>query len=938
MVNSHIDAHSDDTPNKAGGPGDVTALSGSSNAPANDEDLVADLRAAFDVNAEGTSAEQLESLAFLKVNDSRADLPSCRDALAAGSVLADFEIVREIGRGGMGVVYQARQLSLNRDVALKVLPDYGRHGRTAVRRFRNEALAAARLNHTNVVPVYAQGEFEGHYYYAMKLIHGVSLDRVIRTHPELLSSTHADRSGGTGIEPIEIPEFNGFDEAQSDADNETSGSSLCDIKRNEDDFRYLASLMVGVADGLAHAHANGVIHRDIKPHNLMLGPERKLHITDFGLAHLTSEPHITVTGEVMGTPLYLAPEQARGEVSEIGEHTDIYAMGVTLYELATGERPFDAENREKVLEAVRHFTPKRPRAANARIPVDLETIILRAMEKRASDRYASAGQLVDDLRRFSEDRPILSRRTTLLERGIKWVRRHKAVSYAAAVTIALATVSSAFALAGARWRHQEAMASAESVYERLVFNNYRQHDAVAEELREALEAGAEGGVADLAAAMYELANERQAPAIELLSQLLEDDPGNRDALYMLAWAYSRPPTDENALAQVLARGQAMGGPRSAASWFLYGLAIHFDDPDRAITAYRTAATLRSAESDFFPQANLHLARANNQRMYRTRTLDGFAEATSSFQKLISEQYYEDYPYYLLTLTNLMAGQIHERTHGIRDPEGAAKYFDKALDTASECRQKYPDKTRVLSAEAEVLEHIGDYETAMEVRAQARGKGSPLKVCEESHFRWRLAHWMGATETALEGIDEVLCLDNDDFYRHVYRGVLLAESGNIDGALAVVDSIMADKSLQSERPLLAAIYLYLLGRKADAEAVMQEMLQSILQGEFDSDRGLWLQSMCQFSTGSLDFDILIRATETDLPQEQRNRRAEAWFLAGARALASGDRDEAMAGFENAYLVFAGVTGYSFRGRWMQRKLQLDPDWPQWLDTGAPDLRD
>jgi hypothetical protein len=172
---------------------------GGSDWQADDEVLVAELRHAFGVGCEGERGREPVSVKGFRSSGASSALGSPRRALPAGTRLADFEIIDELGRGGMGVVYRARQLSLRREIALKVLPDYARHGRTGVRRFQNEAQAAARLNHTNIVPIYAQGEYEGNYYYAMKLVEGASLDTVIRTHPELLSSTHHSRSASAPI-------------------------------------------------------------------------------------------------------------------------------------------------------------------------------------------------------------------------------------------------------------------------------------------------------------------------------------------------------------------------------------------------------------------------------------------------------------------------------------------------------------------------------------------------------------------------------------------------------------------------------------------------------------------------------------------------------------------------------------------------------------------
>ncbi|MCH7703271.1 MAG: serine/threonine protein kinase, partial [Planctomycetes bacterium] len=307
-----------------------------------DAALVAELREAFsscDYRLDGVG------LVALGVLDSGGRSGSPRmvpNPLVSGSRLDDFEIIEEIGHGGMGVVYRARQVSLDREVALKVLPVGAQtHGReSARRRFRTEAQAVARLNHPNVVPVFAHGEHEDRLYFAMELVDGVSLDVAMRSQPELLSSTFAHSGSGPYLRTNERPtsppsrdcsgsssHSNALNSAPApDSTAEAPDDATTSLLRTAEDFRYLASLMADVADGLSHAHEHGVIHRDIKPQNLLLGSDGRLRITDFGLAQLTDQPGLTVTGEIMGTPAYLPPEQVRGGARRVDHRADIYSL------------------------------------------------------------------------------------------------------------------------------------------------------------------------------------------------------------------------------------------------------------------------------------------------------------------------------------------------------------------------------------------------------------------------------------------------------------------------------------------------------------------------------------------------------------------------------------------------------------------------------------
>jgi serine/threonine protein kinase len=212
------------------------------------------------------------------------------------------------------------------------------------------------------------------------------------------------------------------------------------------DYRHVARLLADVADALDCAHQHGVIHRDVKPHNLLLGATNRLHLTDFGLARLTDAPHLTASGEVMGTPAYLSPEQVRADIGRIDHRTDIYSLGVTLYEIITKRKPFEGETREQILSGICTAEPAAPRRLNPHIPLDLETICLRAMEKEPGRRQATAAVLAEDLRRFADGRPILSRRTSRLEKAAKWVTRHKAATVAMAATAAMVLLA-----AGLEW-------------------------------------------------------------------------------------------------------------------------------------------------------------------------------------------------------------------------------------------------------------------------------------------------------------------------------------------------------------------------------------------------------------------------------------------------------------------------------------------------------
>ena len=294
----------------------------------------------------------------------------------------DYELVEEIARGGMGVVYRARQVSLNRPVALKMILAGQLASEADVQRFHTEAEAAANLDHSNIVPIYEIGEHEDQHYFSMKLIEGTSLG------DELPQLRNASKKG--------------------------------------------AKLLATVARAVHHAHQRGILHRDLKPGNILIDADGQPHVTDFGLAkRVEGNRELTQSGAVLGTPGYMAPEQAMGE-KDLSTSVDVYSLGAILYRLLTGRAPFESDSPMGVLMQVIEKEPDRPSAAVKGVNRDLETICLKCLEKEALRRYDSAAALADDLERYVRGEPITARSITSIERTWRWCRRNSAL---AAVTV-----------------------------------------------------------------------------------------------------------------------------------------------------------------------------------------------------------------------------------------------------------------------------------------------------------------------------------------------------------------------------------------------------------------------------------------------------------------------------------------------------------------------
>ena len=353
------------------------------------------------------------------------------DANRGTTALGDFRLVREIGKGGMGVVYEAEQLSLHRRVALKVLPFAAALDSRQLQRFKNEAQAAACLHHAHIVPVYSVGCERGVHFFAMQFIDGQSLAEAIAQLRRVSAGDSA---------PAEAVTRNGQHrdaDGLARADLTPSPRSTPRSARGTEFFRRIAGLGMQAAEALDHAHQQGVIHRDIKPSNLLLDATGHLWVADFGLALCHGGTEMTATGGTVGTLRYMSPEQALAKRALVDHRSDVYGLGVTLYEALTLEPAYAGSDREELLRQIAAGEPRPPRRLEPSIPVELETIVLKAMAREPEGRYQTAQEMADDLGRFLEGQPILARRPSLGERAMRWSQRHRTALGAALVVLLL---------------------------------------------------------------------------------------------------------------------------------------------------------------------------------------------------------------------------------------------------------------------------------------------------------------------------------------------------------------------------------------------------------------------------------------------------------------------------------------------------------------------
>src|SRR5438874_9379339 len=339
-------------------------------------------------SAKGDDGGCAENVEANTVAAARRSKKAARAAEMLGE-LGDYELVEEVGSGGQGVVFRARQKSLNRTVALKVISLGQWASKAHLKRFRREAEAAASLDHPNIVPIYEVGEREGACYFSMKFVEGGQLDEVVKRAPMSI--------------------------------------------------RQAAELIAKVARTVHYAHEHGILHRDIKPGNILLDAKGEPLLTDFGLARLVeAESTVTRTKEVMGTPSYMAPEQAVGNNAAVGSATDVYGLGAVLYQLLTGHPPFAGGATYETIKLLLDTEPRQPRLLNPKVDRELSTICLKCLEKDPKRRYSSALALAEDLEHWLKHEPILARHTGVFTHGRKWLWRNQTTAGLIASLVALA--------------------------------------------------------------------------------------------------------------------------------------------------------------------------------------------------------------------------------------------------------------------------------------------------------------------------------------------------------------------------------------------------------------------------------------------------------------------------------------------------------------------
>jgi serine/threonine protein kinase len=830
--------------------------------------------------------------------------------------LGDFEIVREIGRGGMGIVYESRQISLNRTVALKVL--CGGLGLTsnAVQRFSREAEAAAKLHHTNIVPIYATGEEHGTHFYAMELIDGPSLDQVIRNIRKerkprpLCASGGAQREISSKSRDLQatgpyVPES---DQKRTPKSSSLSSGSLY--------FDNVARMVAEVGEALEHAHREGVVHRDIKPSNLLLSPSGQLSINDFGLARILEQPGMTMTGEFVGTPAYMSPEQITAGRIPTDHRTDIYSLGATLYEMLTLELPFPGSSREQVLAQIVQKEPKAPRRLDKTVPVDLETICLKCLEKDPDRRYQSAGDLAQDLRRYVNRFAILARRVGPAARLRKWVIRNP--SLAVAFSVVLICIGATGWLAYQAHLTERLRAADQMKHDReleqerrraaldraILASRLEDFDEARQAIREAEKLGCSAGQVRMLQGQLALYQGHHQEAIEHLTQAADLLPTSMAAWSMLAVAKSRA-GKQSEYQQALSRATQLKAESSEDYLFL-GHAESQLDPGRGLRSLDEAIRRR-------PSVLARLVRLDALRLHvldvpsPERARDALEDARLVKQSLAGNA--------LVLCTSLLT---HFNCSRVFDEFGLADERDAALEEGWEdfrALRRFPNLPAAVLARWSFTEGTDQEATVIDdLRDVVERTGDLMAIVNYAAALYRAEKYDQA--------EAILSQKQGEPFIDLVRVLFLAELP--DGVLRgnqLLHQIMA-RDLGEWDLFNSQLILRFLGRKQDAMEVSSQLLAQ--PDRFPPVRQGAFRQALEYCAGTRSEQDLILGA-----QGSRLDLSNAELSVALTALAEGDREKSRRHLQRCLATgYTDALPYSLSVLLLVR-MTRDPNWPAWI---------
>lgn len=823
-------------------------------------------------------------------------------------ILTDYEIIEEIGRGGMGIVYKARQTKLNRLVAIKVLPALlGVVRPQSKARFRREAALAAGLEHTNIIGVYDYDEVDGTLYYAMQLIEGRSLRYILH---EINESGAIDVVLGESRHGSEAPRA-----VCSKSHDTPSGADV--PPKNGDHrayFRKVANWIAEVADALHYAHRHGVIHRDIKPSNLLLAEDGRLMISDFGLARPSDAETITMSRSLVGTCRYMCPEQLDHVNGTIDHQVDVYALGATLYELLAFRPMFTSENDREVMNQVLTKDPAPPHRFCRQVPRELETICLKAVEKNRRRRYATAEDLADDLKRWLLDLPIQAKRQSIPVRAIKFLRRKRvSVAMTAAVFISLAATAYLYSAYSVSSRKaSEARTDAISQHVMLKLKESRTLLA-AEDFSGALQkidAGLsrKSDATELQTLQAEilLRMGRSDDALLVIKRILHREPSNWYAHYLAGFASSRSASchclsidaQDNAAAWAgderfkyhLEQVQRLN-PGSAYDYCLR--ACNENDPVRAIEFLDKALHL---DSDLGEAVLLRAVRYGENGNFEAMLKDAESAVTMRYggalvhaQRGVALYHLNRFDEAELALTEAIERDSHN-VHWWYNRSITKSYrqqFTSALSDAAQAILMDPDYSFAYVARAKANVGLRNADAAMADynKAAELNPGLTDVFAERSHLNWLT----GRYHEALADADKVIELDAADIRGYQRRALACMKLDRIEEAVHDLDHALKMKADEDTYRLRGAVHFYSKKYKASIEDFTRAIK---LRPDFHASyeyRGRSYFRLARYQEAILDFSRWIDLktnVETALA-----RRGMAYDILGETRLAMADYDAA-----------------------------------------------
>lgn len=791
----------------------------------------------------------------------------------AGRRLGDFEILREIGRGGMGIVYEARQISLKRPVALKVLHAGFASDERSVQRFRREAEAAALLHHSHIVPIFATGIDAGAHFYAMELIEGPSLDRLLELLPR---EPWPPRAPGSPLTPA----GGGF-------------------------FKTVARLVAEAAEALHHAHERGIIHRDVKPSNLLLAPDGRLCVSDFGLARMSDQPGLTVSGDLVGSPSYMSPEQAGGRLS-LDRRTDIYSLGATLYELLTRQPPLVGTRRDEVLVKIIHDDPWPPRRLNRQVPSELEIICQKALDKDRQRRYQTAADFSRDLQNYVAGRPISARRTRLLQRTWNWSQRRPALSAASGGLFFVAILAGYFAYTALSSREELAVAQLEEAVDDALATTMSGDSAAAEESIARVAAdGAETGWIPFLRGHLAFQRGEYDEAARQLQEAIALLPQSVAARSLLAVAYVSTGWWEK-YEQVLEELDTLT-PESAEDYLFRGLAESYLDPERGRRSLDEAIRRRKLPAAFVVRAEVRMNQAADSGDLHDADA-AVADARLACQML------PDNPAALLASLN-----SHLVAAGLYEDAGLADECDALMAQAERDSQALAPFSHLPSVAHDRAMYLVDAEqeqAAFELLQQAAARTDSARV---AYGYALLLYRRGDFEEGLAVLDRRPRRSNNEDLLRVLMLMELPEGR--DRALAVARAL-GDQYPDGLAALFRPILLCILGEKSEAIAASRDFRAE--PDRLPRLRRAFYEKILAFNCEEIGADELVAAAG-----RSKWDQCEAEFFTGVHALAVGNRTEAARHFHAAVATrCSGFLAFDWSQAFLIR-LEVDEHWPKWI---------